>query len=207
MKKVILFGDSITDMGRDRNDQYSLGVGYPLVIGNKLAKIPNPKCFILNKGISGDRVVDLYARIKRDVWNEKPDYLFILIGVNDVWHEIDSQNGVDIKRFEKVYRMLIEDTLNVLNNLKIILFEPFILKGEVTKNAYDRFLEVKEYAKVVRKIAKDYNLGFISLQDKFDEAVKKANVEEYAPDGVHPALAGATLIADAWMDYYKKEID
>ena len=132
MKKIIFFGDSITDMGRNRDDDSSFGVGYPSVIVKRVYEKYDNQYLILNRGISGDRIVDLYARIKKDVWNLKPDYLFILIGVNDVWHEIDFGNGVDINRFEKVYRMLIEDTLNVLKDSKIALFEPFILKGGAT---------------------------------------------------------------------------
>ncbi|MBO4622649.1 MAG: SGNH/GDSL hydrolase family protein [Bacilli bacterium] len=207
MKKIIFFGDSITDMGRNRDDDSSFGCGYPSYVVKKLGSLYPSKYLLLNRGISGDRIVDLYARIKKDVWNEKPDYLFILIGVNDVWHEIDAKNGVDIKRFEKVYRMLIEDTLNVLRNVRIILFEPFVLYGEATKEHYDKFLEVKDYAKVVKRIAKDLNLSFIPLQERLDEGVNNLGIEKVARDGVHPDYEGATIIADAFMDYFYKEIE
>ena len=76
---------------------------------------------IYNHGISGDRSVDLYARIKRDVWNLKPDVISILIGVNDVWHDlVENPNGVDIVRYEKVYRMIIEETKERLPDVKFI---------------------------------------------------------------------------------------
>ena len=71
---------------------------------------------IFNRGISGNRVVDLYARIKSDVWNLKPDVLSILVGVNDVWHELDIANGVDIERYERIYGMMLEETLERLPN-------------------------------------------------------------------------------------------
>lgn len=206
MKKIIFFGDSITDMGRSRDNDTYFGVGYPSVIVNKIYNDYPNKYLILNRGISGDRIVDLYARIKRDVWNLKPDYLSILIGVNDVWHEIGDQNGVEIDRFEKVYRMLIEDTLKVLPNLKISLFEPFILKGTATIKEYDKFLKVKDYAKVVMQIAKDYKLTFIPLQNKLDKAVEEFGIEKIAIDGVHPEIGGATVIANEWINYFNNEI-
>ena len=81
-------------------------------------------------------MVDLYARIKKDVWNLKPDVLSILIGVNDVWHEIGSRNGVEIDRFERVYRTLIKETLERLPDCKIMLLEPFVLKGAATEEQY-----------------------------------------------------------------------
>ena len=97
--KIIFFGDSITDMCKSReaemHETFKFGAGYPYVVASELySKFPN-KYQIVNSGISGDRIVDLYSRIKRDVWNLNPDVLSILIGTNDVWHEINLQNGVD----------------------------------------------------------------------------------------------------------------
>ena len=207
MKKIIFYGDSITDMGRNCEDDNSFGVGYPSIVVKRVYSECPSKYIILNRGISGDRIVDLYARIKKDVWNEDPDYLFILIGVNDVWHEIGAKNGVDIKRFEKVYRMLVEDTLNVLRNVKIVLFEPYVLKDTATIDEWDKFIEVKEYAKVVKRIAADYNLSFIPLQERLEIASMEKGIEEVARDGVHPDFGGACIIADAFMEYFYKEIE
>ena len=127
--KVLFYGDSITDMGRSRDvelyNYYSYGNGYVRVITDKLTYKNPEKYQIINKGISGDRIVDLYARIKRDVWNFEPDVLSIYIGVNDVWHDLyENKNGVEIDRYEKIYRILIEDTLKRLPNVKIMLVEP-----------------------------------------------------------------------------------
>jgi lysophospholipase L1-like esterase len=133
--RILMYGDSITDAGRCRekdNDAWGYGHGYvKYIVGDLIYENP-AKYEILNRGISGNRIVDLYARIKSDCWNLKPDVLSILIGVNDVWHEIGSQNGVELDRFIKIYDMLITDTLKVLPNLKIILCEPFVLKGIAT---------------------------------------------------------------------------
>lgn len=209
MKKIVFYGDSITDASRVKEAQGAMnstayGYGYVLQIaGRILAEKPNDY-HIINTGISGNRICDLYARIKKDVWNYEPDVLSILVGVNDVWHEITYQNGVDIERFEKLYDMLLEDTKKVLPNTKIIILEPFVLKGTATAGRYERYLEVRDYAKVVEKVAKKHNAYFIKLQEKFDKKAEEYGVEPYLVDGVHPNTAGATLIAEEWIKCAKE---
>ena len=209
--KIVLFGDSITDMQRARNDLtgvFAYGAGYPYVINSKLSERNPLEHLLINRGIGGDRTVDLYARIKMDVWNHNPDVLSILIGVNDIWHELGpNQNGVDIVRFEKVYRMIIEDTLKVLPNIKIMLCEPFVLKGVATEEKYEEFLKVKDYAKIVKKLAQEYNQYFVPLQDKFDEMSNKYGNEIYLYDGVHPHIAGATLITNQWLKVFDEKVN
>ncbi|MBE5747122.1 MAG: lysophospholipase [Clostridiales bacterium] len=211
--KIVFYGDSITDMNRIRDHAdgsvYSYGVGYTnFVVGELTCEDPR-KYECINRGISGNRVVDLYARVKIDVWNHKPDVLSILIGVNDVWHEISRENGVELPRWERIYRTMIEETLERLPDVKIMILEPFILEGSATdgEERWQKFLEVKEYAKVAKKIAEDYNLTFVPLQAKFDEAEKKFGADYYTFDGVHPLAAGARMIATEWLKAFKENID
>ena len=211
--RILFYGDSITDAGRDRETTYepaSYGYGYVKNIVESLNAENAEKHDLINRGISGNRIVDLYARIKVDCWNFNPDVLSILIGVNDIWHEIEGQNGVELDRFEKVYRMLIEDTLKKLPNVTILLCEPFVLQGNATVNDGDkwqRFLEVYEYAKVVKKLAEEYGLYFLPLQEQLSQAAQGGKEAEYLCDGVHPAEAGAKLIADEWLKAFKTQIE
>lgn len=214
--RIVLFGDSITDMGRNRErnkstDIYSYGSGYPMFIAGDLYSENPRKYEVINRGIGGNRIVDLYARIKCDVWNLKPDVLSVLIGVNDVWHDLDFNNGVDIDTFEKIYRMMIEDTKKVLPDVKIILCEPFLLRGSATvqenTDLFQRFCKVYEYAKVVKKLADEYGLHFLPLQEKLSNAAEKFGAEYYLYDGVHPMVAGAKLIADEWLQLFKEKIE
>lgn len=208
--KILFFGDSITDANRERDADFSLksyGFGYVRAIAGELLFDDPAKYEIFNRGVSGNRIVDLYARIKKDLWNIQPDVLSILIGVNDVWHEIAHENGVDIVRFEKVYRTIIEETKERLPNIKMILCEPFVLKGAATETAYERFLEVKDYANVVKKLAGEYGLYFLPLQEKFDKLAKQYGATNYLFDGVHPSVAGAQLIADEWLSLFRDKID
>ena len=217
--KILFYGDSITDMGRHRNEitgeaenpAFKYGVGYVNHIAGELHyRYPN-KYQLLNRGISGNRTVDLYARIKKDVWNHQPDVLSLLVGINDVLSPIDTGDGLDIQRFERMYRMIIEDTKARLPHIKIIICEPFMLADcpaltEEDKMKWEGNPGVLDYAKVVRKLAEEYNLYFLPLQEKFDEAAKKYKPEHYLFDGVQPAAAGAKLIATEWLTLFEKEI-
>lgn len=208
--KIVFFGDSITDMGRYRETEvgsvWNLGAGYTFIVASEISKGDPLKHKIINSGISGDRVVDLYARIKVDVWNHNPDLLSILVGINDVGHDINKQDGVEIDRFQRVYSMMIEDTIKKLPKIKIVLLEPFVLKGRATRERYNEFLTVKDYAKVIKTLSEKYGLYFIPLQAKFDEYSSKYGVESLLYDGVHPNIAGATLIANEWINFFNKEI-
>ena len=44
---------------------------------------------VLNTGVSGNTVRDLDARWQRDALDLKPDWLSVMIGINDVWRQFD----------------------------------------------------------------------------------------------------------------------
>ena len=109
--RIVFFGDSITDAGRNREDEMSTGrYGYGFVhdVSSTLMYQEPNKYQIYNRGIGGNRSIDLYARIKNDLWNLQPDLISLYVGVNDLWHEIKYQNGLEVERFEKVYKMILE---------------------------------------------------------------------------------------------------
>lgn len=218
--RILFYGDSITDAGRRREDLTGstclggLGYGYVRSLAEKLIGENPDKHEVINTGISGNRTVDLYSRIKADCWNFEPDLISILIGVNDIWHELlEAKNGVEIDRYEKVYRMLIEDTKKRLPNVKFMLLEPFVLEGTATKSTeiepdrYEKFLAVYDYAKAVKQLAEEYGCVFVPLQEKFNEIAKQGKTEYYLPDGVHPWFGGATLIANEWWKAFKENFD
>lgn len=203
--KILFQGDSITDAGRDRKSDTSMGTGYPYFISGEFNyKYPNEYEFC-NKGISGNRIVDLYARIKSDIINLAPDVMSILIGVNDVWHEVDYKNGVDAEKFYKIYAMLIEEVKAALPDIRIMILEPFALMGTGNENAWEYFSdEVKKRAKVAKRIADEYGLKFVPLQDGFDKLCEKASADYWLRDGVHPTSAGHNYIKEAWVNAFSE---
>jgi len=203
MKRILFQGDSITDASRNRDIPFDLGKGYPNLVSAHLG-FENPgKYEFINRGISGNRIVDLYARIKIDLINLKPDIMSILIGVNDIWHDVARENGVAPDKFRKIYSMLIEEVKEALPDIKIMILEPFVLEGSATAENMERFGEVRKMAQAAREIADKYNLVFIPLQDKFDEAVKLAPPEYWLIDGVHPTPKGHELIKREWLKAFE----
>ena len=204
--KIVFQGDSITDGVRDRNCWYfNYGCGYPCIIGAKLSKENPGKVEILNRGVSGNKISNMYARMKYDCWNNEPDILSILIGVNDVWHKwIGVNSGIDAEKYYDIFDMLIKHTLDELPKVKIVIMEPFTLKSTANAEIYEEFRkEVELRSEKARKIAEKYSLLFVPLQKDFDDALKQAPAEYWLADGVHPALAGSQLIADTWIKYVK----
>ena len=202
--RILFQGDSITDAGRDYNNDATLGRGYALLVEASLGYAEPGEHTFINKGISGNRIVDLYARMKRDILNYKPDVMSILIGVNDVWHELgDSPNGVDSDKFFKIYSMLIEEVKAELPNIKIMIMEPFVLEACSTEANWEYFkTETKKRAEMAKKIAEKYNLAFIPLQDGFDALAKKAPNNYWLGDGVHPTAKGHEYIKGEWLKAY-----
>lgn len=202
--RVILFqGDSITDCGRDRsaeanpNHNTALGPGYVGKIGGALlAEYPSRNLQIFNRGIGGNRVVDLYARWKFDAVNLSPDLISILIGVNDTWHEFGSQNGVELDRYEQVYRMLLEYTRARLPEVQFVLCEPFVLLTGVVTPEWQ--VEIAARREIVVRLAQEFGAVFVPFQKMFDEALQEAPAEYWTSDGVHPTPAGHTRMAAFW---------
>jgi lysophospholipase L1-like esterase len=206
---IILFqGDSITDAGRNREDNSfnnsdSLGSGYPMLAGAALLeKYPALNLKVYNKGISGNKVYQLAERWEKDCLEIKPDILSILIGVNDIWHKLDGHYNGTVEIYKNDYISLLERTIKVLPNVKLVICEPYAVPGveAVDSKWYPEFYG---YQKAAYEIAVQFGAVFIPYQKIFDEAIKHAPGNYWTPDGVHPSLAGAQLMAQAWITSVK----
>jgi lysophospholipase L1-like esterase len=197
--------------GRSRSSDENPGFGYADMVMGELG-YQRPYAFTcFNRGISGDRVVDLYARIRKDMILLRPDYMSILIGVNDVWHDLMFGNGVAVDKFEMVYGLIIEELLHDLPNLKLMLLEPFVLPGSATEATeavpyrweyFQKELGLRQAA--VRRVAEKYGLIFVPLQEKFNALNANAPAGYWLRDGVHPTPAGHAMIAEAWLEGFDK---
>jgi lysophospholipase L1-like esterase len=204
-EQVILFqGDSITDSGRNKEDSgfntaRNLGSGYPMLAGAAiLNKYEALNLKIYNKGISGNKVFQLAERWDIDCLDLKPDVLSILIGVNDIWHKLNGTYNGTAEIYRNDYIALLERTMKALPNVKLIICEPFAVKG--VKAVDDKWYpEFFDYQKAAKDIARQFRATFIPFQSVFDEAQKRAPGSYWTGDGVHPSLAGAQLMAKAWM--------
>lgn len=205
---VVFQGDSITDAGRSKDQYYAnqaggMGRGYVMqIVGQLLGQHPKQNYQCYNRGISGHKVFQLADRWDIDCLSLKPDILSILIGVNDYWHTLGGRYDGTVEVYEKDYRALLDRTKEALPDVKLIIGEPFAVEGG---RAIDEQWEAfHAYRKVAKQIAADYDAVFLPYHSVFAEALKSAPVDYWCPDGVHPSIAGAHLMAATWMEGYGK---
>jgi lysophospholipase L1-like esterase len=206
---VILFqGDSITDAGRKRdkinpNQASALGSGYAMIAASALLyDYAGKNLKVYNRGVSGNKVYQLADRWDKDTFNLKPNVLSILVGVNDFWHTLVNGYKGTIKTYRDDYKTLLDRTKQTLPDVKLIIGEPYAVIGvkSVDEKWYPAF---DEYRKAAREIASSYDAVFIPYQSIYDKAQKLAPGAYWTADGVHPTLAGARLMAHAWMEAVK----
>ena len=202
---TILFqGDSITDSAREKerempNDPNSLGKGYAFLAAAHLLKtLPQHHLKIYNRGISGNKVYQLADRWDKDALDLKPDWISILIGVNDYWHMLDGNYDGTLEIYENDYRKLLQRTRDTLPNVKIIICEPFVIPG--TTAVDESWVEpFEKYQTAAKKLALEFNAFWIPFQEVYDKALIDAPASYWIPDGVHPSISGSQLMADAWI--------
>ena len=206
---VILFqGDSITDAGRDKvneqaNSPGSFGSGYAyLAAANLLNTFAAAQPVIYNRGISGNKVFELAERWQKDCLDLKPKVLSILVGVNDFWHTLDYNYDGTVQKYEADYRKLLSNTKKMFPEIQLVICEPFAVLGckAVTEKWYPAF---DEYRVSAKKMAEEFDAIFIPYQAIFDEAQKYAPGKYWTGDGVHPSMAGCSLMAEAWLKALK----
>ena len=190
-RPVLLFiGDSITDCNRDRLRVDGLGQGY---VANVAKALPN--FTVYNRGISGNRVIDLKGRWAEDALALHPDILVVLIGVNEVWHQLKFGSPYTEAQYEADYREILSLARQANPNVKIVLMQPFIFEVGEVDSAWP--LPLNRLKHIVERIAKDFANAYVPLQDILNEAALAHGEVALLPDGVHPSDLGHRIIADA----------
>ncbi|MDF2580108.1 MAG: hypothetical protein K0S49_1687 [Microbacterium sp.] len=191
---LVFAGDSITDSGRDRDDAASLGDGYVALV----ARAVGDDATVVNKGIGGDRAVDLAARWD-DVLAAQPDVLTVYIGVNDMWRRFDSDDPTSAEDFEATVAGLLESAREA-GVERLVLVEPFFVPVSEGQAAWLEDLDPKRAA--VRRLAERFDATLVPLHDSVAAAAAAHGAPAIVPDGVHPTAQGAALIAEAWLAAY-----
>lgn len=198
-KTVLFQGDSITDCNRDREDIASLGNGYPLKVVQIYKNLfPQSNVNFVNKGISGNRVPDLLSRYQEDFLDIKPDFISILIGINDTWQRYTNNDPTSVEDFENNYNKLLSMIKRDLPNTKIMILEPFLLTTMQEKLCFREDLNPK--IDVVRKLAAKYADFFLPMDGILASAVTAGYTPaQLSEDGVHPVEQGHAFIAYNYM--------
>ncbi|NRA37440.1 MAG: SGNH/GDSL hydrolase family protein [Planctomycetes bacterium] len=200
--RFVMIGDSVTDAGRvrpvGRKQHEGLGSGYVRSFDAMLAsRYPQRNIEVLNIGCSGHNVVDLSERWQTDVLDLKPQWLSIMIGVNDVWRHYDSPcrtDLIDIHTYENTYIKIIEQVRDSLDGL--ILAGPHFIEP----NKQDPMRQQMDaYGAVVQKLAQKYDAIYVDPQAGFDEFLQHKSSHYLAWDRIHPNPTGHQIIADAFL--------
>lgn len=195
---ILLFqGDSVTDCYRDRLDDSKLGNSYVPMIYEYLKQY-NIK--VINRAIAGNRVDHLLNRFEKDFKQVNPDYLVLLIGVNDTWHDFPNQKTNEV--FEKEFDLLLSKIKNEMN-CDVLILEPFILgfKQEYIIMRDDLHQKIE----IIKKISKKYNTEYLSFEHEFSSVITKENEEQYSIEGIHPLPLGYRIMADKIISNFEIE--
>ena len=202
--KFLLIGDSVTDMGRAQPVGEGLfnphGTGYPNVVQGLLTSVyPDYFVNVVNMGVSGNTVRDLKARWQKDVIDMKPDWVSVMIGVNDVWRQFDvpqlPDRAVQPEEYRATLGELVDRTQPLVKGM--VLMTPVFWEP----NAADAMsARVREYGAICREIATEKDVLFCDAQAYADRVLAHCHSSYIAWDRVHPNIPGANVLAHALLD-------
>ncbi len=200
-QKVLFIGDSITDCGR-REVQRPLGNGYvKLFMDMLVAREPAKRITVVNKGIGGDTAVGLRNRWSDDVLRQRPDWLSIKIGINDLHRFLDNAREASLspEGYEKVYHEILERTRAALPSCRILIIDPFYISRDSAPFSRRKSVLglLPAYLAVTRKLARAYKTRHIQTHTVFGKLLRYYEPDIFCPEPVHPNPTGHLVIAEA----------
>ncbi|MET8349138.1 MULTISPECIES: SGNH/GDSL hydrolase family protein [unclassified Micromonospora] len=196
-QRVVFIGDSITDCGR-RDTAAPYGAGYVSLVRALVgARHPELDAEWINRGVSGDTVRNLAARWDDDAIAERPDWLSVMIGINDIWRRYGDRpdEAVPLDEYERTLRDLLRRAVDA-TGCRLILGDPFLIeadRGDPQRADTDR------YCAVVAALATEFDAVHVPTQAAFDRVLAVSPAKRWADDRVHPHLPGHAVLADAFL--------
>lgn len=217
MKKILFQGDSLTDACRDKEGKdpaKRLGIGYVNMAAAYLTS-QDPEIYVMNHGVSGNRIMDMYARWIEDTLNVDFDMLSILCGVNDIGFQLRMNRGADAEKFAFIYDRMLYEVKKEKPAARLVLCEPFLFKlrqeeltygTDIIENWDIWYGHILERADIVGRLAEKYDAVLVPSRQLFEDACKRAPASHWSVDGIHLTLAGNALLAREWLRCVKGEI-
>lgn len=204
---MLFIGDSVTDCYRNYDDLYDLGRGYSKYIAQSLNTLyPDRKFTLINKGVNGDRTINLLRRYETDFLPYPSDLISILIGINDVWRRYDSNDPTPTNVFVDHYQELLERLKKDFPAAKILIIEPFLLHKDHSKDAWLEDFNPKLQS--VHDLAADFADYFLPAHGVFDILLKNGYASErFSEDDVHPTELGHRILATCFLDLLDVKAD
>jgi lysophospholipase L1-like esterase len=190
-KKVVFFGDSITQAGVQPG-------GYIRLLDSLVALDKKSADYeLIGAGIGGDKIYDLYLRMEEDVLKKQPDIVVIYVGVNDVWHKSSSGTGTDYNKFGRFYEAVVAKLQAA--GIKVIICTPAVI-GERTDHSNPQDGDLNFYSQWIRNFAAKKSIPLVDLRSLFIQYNLGNNPENkesgiLTRDRVHLTPAGNNLVA------------
>ncbi|MBI5722851.1 MAG: SGNH/GDSL hydrolase family protein [Planctomycetes bacterium] len=202
-EKLVMIGDSITECGRNGAGDglfEAIGRGYVCKVDALLSVVyPELAIRVVNMGISGNTVRDLRARWQRDVLDQRPDWLSVMIGTNDVWRQFDLPRQAEQHVGPEEYERTLDELLGqVRPRIKgLVLITPYFIEP----NAHDAMrARMDQYGQAVKHLAGRHNAIFVDVQAAFNGLLAHCHPASIAWDRVHANHIGHMAIAKAFLD-------
>lgn len=191
-RKVVFFGDSITEMGAQPG-------GYIRLLENVLGKENLADQYeLVGAGISGNKVTDLYLRLEEDVLKKNPDIVVMYVGINDVWHKRLAGTGTDYMKYGQFYEAIVKKLQAA--GIKVIVCTPTVI-GERKDFSNEQDGELNMYSNWLRYYAKTNQLPCVDLRTAFTNYLIANNPNNQekgilTSDRVHLNATGNQFVAD-----------
>lgn len=202
--RLVMIGDSVTDCERARPVGEGLvgafGKGYVALVDGLLnAAYPVHQVRITNMGASGNTVRDLYGRWQSDVLDLKPQWVSVMIGINDVWRQFDLPRQPELAVLPDQYETLLDElvarTMPAVKGL--VLMTPFMIEAS-REDAMRRRMD--EYGAIVKRVAAKRGALIVDTQAAFDRVLAHQHAMAIAWDRIHPNHLGHAILARAFLD-------
>lgn len=197
---VVMTGDSITDAGR-RGDNAPYGGGYVRhTVDLVVARYPERQIKFINTGISGNCVDDLQGRWQEDVLAHRPDWVTIMIGINDLHRTLNDVKHLPPAEYEPRYRDILQQVQGI--GAKLVLLDPFYMSlehGQETQQG-EVLKRLDGYLEVVAKLAEEFDAIHVKTQDAWLKVLPHYPAEQWCNEPVHPNPHGHFVMANALLE-------
>lgn len=200
---VLFTGDSITDCGR-RAEHRPLGAGYVRMAVDLInARHPDNGCRFINTGIGGNIVRDLFDRWTDDCIRHQPDWLSIMIGINDLNRYLSNNpDSYDVATYRDYYEKILT-RVEEETDAQLVLMTPFYMStaGPDPAEGYrGRVMKIiPEYVEVVADLADAFDARLVETHAMFQRQLEFHRSDEFCDEPVHPNATGHLLIAYEWL--------
>ena len=199
---VLFTGDSITDCNR-RGSDAPLGNGYVSMVADLvLARLPDYNIRWINTGISGNNVRDLFDRWTDDVITHQPDWVSVMIGINDLnlWLSNVPGRSVSPAEYADLYHRVLT-RIRAESSAKLVLLDSFYISTDHHSGSYrNRVLShLPEYLSTVAKLVEEFGAYHVRYHEMFQRLLQTQPPDRFCPEPVHPHRSGHLLMACEWL--------